>query len=51
VPQKLAPGILLPTFKGGYKLEGNFGEKCQKSGIARYSAGHWSMLATTFLSS
>ena len=29
-----------PTFKGGYKLEVNFGEKCQKEVVARSSAGH-----------
>ena len=30
----------LPTFKGGYKLEVNFGEKCQQWVVARYSAEH-----------
>ena len=29
-----------PTFKGGYKLEVNFGEKCQKWVAARYSVEH-----------
>jgi hypothetical protein len=35
------PLAVLPTFKGGYKLERNFGEKCQKWVVARYSAGHF----------
>ena len=32
--------VLEPTFKGGYKLEVNFGEKCQQEVVPRYSARH-----------